>query len=588
MKKLISLIITLIISVSCFQNLAFADNPSVEITGFNHDNVTGVVTIEGKVNHKRGEIPLVLTVEKDGQTIWGADGKTTSVTEGNTFTFDSFKFIDKMTTGTYKFTVFAKFVNESASTDIGYVPNSTWYNIIKAVNDNIKSESVDKNTAHITENVLYTELNTEKYMDLSDNAKKLISKMTMKQPYTIPDKWEDTQENMQILSTAIGEFKALCKDGFVYSELYDVYKENDAKTTKTLFDSWFDANKTVFELEADTLETENLDEKVFMTQAFKANYDKLSFYARLPEVASSLDKKDVKQGFVDALILSYVDECENGNELYGFIGDYSDYIGISYGDADSDEIGYAYSVVAGNFYNTLSSFKDALEAELPTDGGGSSGGGSTTSNKGSVSIGGSTGVVTGAVNVDAIKPETSDEAPFTDLESHAWAREAIDFLYRRSVISGRDELTFDPQGNVTRAEFIKMLVSAYNFTDASLDGTGFKDVSMKDWFESFVLKAQAKGIITGDQYGCFNPYASITREDMAVMVYRASSFPEATESIAFVDSGDISSYALSAVSCLYENGVVAGIGDMVFAPKKSVTRAEAAQILYNVLIETIK
>ena len=593
MKKLISLIITLIMSVSCFGNLAFAENPSVEIIGFNHDNITGVVTLSGRVNHKRGEIPLVLTVEKDGNIVWGENGVSASVTDGNTFTFDSFRFIDKMTAGTYKFTVYARYVNELASVDIGYIPNSTWYNIVKTINDNIKSSDVDENTAHITENVLYTELNTEEYAALSNDAKELISKMTMKKEYIIPAVWEDTAENMQILSNAISEFKKACADGMVYAKLHDSYKADDAVISKSLFDDWFNAYKTDFALEVDNLETEKLDEKIFMTDVFPKNYDNLSFYSRLPKIALSLDKKDVKKDMVDALILSYVAESENGNELYGFIDDYSKYIGINYGNAGSEKIGIAFSAVAGKSYSALSDFKEAVERRIRTGGGspsgGSTGGGSTGGKgSGTVSIGESTGIVKGSVNIDAIKPATSDEAPFQDLENHAWAKEAIDFLYRRSIISGRDEKTYDPQGNVTRAEFIKMLVSAYNFSDVNTSGTGFNDVGMNDWFESFVIKAKSLGIVTGDQYGNFNPHSSITREDMAVMVYRASNFPEAAEVIAFVDSDAISSYAVPAVSCLYENNIVAGIGDMVFAPKKNVTRAEAAQILYNVLIETKK
>ena len=75
---------------------------------------------------------------------------------------------------------------------------------------------------------------------------------------------------------------------------------------------------------------------------------------------------------------------------------------------------------------------------------------------------------------------------------------------------------------------------------------------------------------------------------MAVTIYRASEFAEATDAHVFGDAADISDYAKSAVATLHENGVVSGMGDMTFAPKKNVTRAEAAKILYNVLIKTIK
>lgn len=608
MKKLISFILASFMSVSLCAGSVLASGPSLSVNR-SHDVVTGVVTVTGSVDYKRGEVPLTLLVEKDGVLVFGDDAVTTPVKndanleDDNKFTINSFRFTSSMTEGKYKFTVYARYLNLRQSFEMEYVPNSQWFNIIKTIKDNkglydaaagdeAKEAVLTSTTAHITSNILKTDMNDVTYSGLSASAKNLISKSAISAAYDIPETWTDTTENVNKLAAAITVFKDACANGVLFAELYDSYVQGDEAASKTRFDAWYAANKTAFGLEADNGATTTLNEATFMAgegSVFPTLYNHESFYKRIPAIAAEMNVGTVQKGFVDAAILSKVEQTFSGNTLGTFLGTYASYIGIDYGTANANQKSIAHEAVAGKSYAKLSgtdstALEYAVENAIPQ----SQQGGQNNVLDGSPTTGNTAGVVTGVVNNGTSEPVSSDEAPFKDLENYAWAKDAIDFLYRRSIISGRDEETYDPAGLVTRAEFIKMLVATYNFAAEDYSDYKFNDIVGGEWYAIYVKKAAAMGIVTGDENGNFNPNRTITRQDMAVTVYRASKFPDSTEELPFNDKSEISSYAQAAVGSLYEKGVVSGMGDKRFAPLENVTRAQAAQILYNVLIETKK
>ena len=92
------------------------------------------------------------------------------------------------------------------------------------------------------------------------------------------------------------------------------------------------------------------------------------------------------------------------------------------------------------------------------------------------------------------------------------------------------------------------------------------------------------GIVFGNDNGEFMPASNITRQDMAVMICRAFNitYPGITEAV-FDDMNLVSDYAKESVFCLYKNSVISGKGNGLFAPVDNATRAEAAQIIYNVI-----
>jgi len=188
------------------------------------------------------------------------------------------------------------------------------------------------------------------------------------------------------------------------------------------------------------------------------------------------------------------------------------------------------------------------------------------------------------------KPEET-KVTFNDISSVPWAKEAIETLAAEGIISGPGDGTFRPNNKVTRAEFIKMLMMALELVDEEAVCT-FSDVKEGAWYYQSIANAEKLGIVNGKGDGTFGVNDEILRQDMAVMIYRAAQLTgidlgDDINVIPFTDEEDISGYAKEAVAAIQKAGIINGIGDGSFAPKKNATRAEAAVIIYRLLNKTI-
>lgn len=188
----------------------------------------------------------------------------------------------------------------------------------------------------------------------------------------------------------------------------------------------------------------------------------------------------------------------------------------------------------------------------------------------------------GYVEVPQNPNDVSVKDVFKDLDGYDWATEAIDMLYSNGVINGKSEGRFVPGDNVTRAEFVKMIIGLYGI---STDGAecNFKDVN-KDWSYPFIAAAFQSGVVVGVNDDEFKPNANITREEAAVIVYKVlihignKDFAMASS---FSDDGSISPWAAEAIYALKGIGVINGKGENMFFPKDNMTRAEAAKIIFS-------
>lgn len=99
---------------------------------------------------------------------------------------------------------------------------------------------------------------------------------------------------------------------------------------------------------------------------------------------------------------------------------------------------------------------------------------------------------------------------------------------------------------------------------------------------SYVATAVKLGIANGEGES-FGTGKSITRQDLAVMAYRAAKLAEAENAAAFDDDGEISDYAKSAVYCMKEKNIISGTGGNRFSPLNSCTRAETAKIICGLI-----
>ena len=212
-----------------------------------------------------------------------------------------------------------------------------------------------------------------------------------------------------------------------------------------------------------------------------------------------------------------------------------------------------------------------------TDSGSSVSGGGN--GKGFVSISGASNMTNDNMNTDS---ELQEENSFIDMADYKWAEEAVESLRVKNIVSGVGNRRFEPGRAVTREEFVKLVVEAFGY-DREQTSAEFTDVDPNAWYAPYVSAAAGNGIITGFPDRTFGIGESITREDMAVIIYRGieEKLNVAGNDIRFDDETEISDYAEVSVKSLSACGVVNGVGDNKFSPKVITNRAEAAMIIYR-------
>ena len=208
----------------------------------------------------------------------------------------------------------------------------------------------------------------------------------------------------------------------------------------------------------------------------------------------------------------------------------------------------------------------------------------TTSGGGpSIIAPGNTGAVTTPNTNTNYKPD------FQDLDSVEWARTAINGLAMRGMINGRDQYTFDPNANITRAEYCQILMGAINALNAKGEST-FADVPSTAWYYNAVSVASQLGIVSGYGDGNFGPNDLITRQDMALMTYKTAkimnkSLEPVNAEITFEDSHEISDYAFEAVMTLQKAGIINGMTETTFEPHSNATRAQSAKVIFDTFVD---
>ncbi|WNR43043.1 S-layer homology domain-containing protein [Paenibacillus roseipurpureus] len=180
----------------------------------------------------------------------------------------------------------------------------------------------------------------------------------------------------------------------------------------------------------------------------------------------------------------------------------------------------------------------------------------------------------------------NDKPLFDDLNQAEWGRSAIEALALQSTIQGVSEREFQPQSYVTRAQFIKMVIDAFDLMDTSAISR-FEDVLPGEWYYPAIASAEELGIVEGNSQLRFGVKEFITRQEMAAIIYRAMqckgivSKQDGTVS-AFTDLDHISSYAVKALTSLHASGIIQGMENGKLEPGSYATRAQAAVILYRI------
>lgn len=186
-------------------------------------------------------------------------------------------------------------------------------------------------------------------------------------------------------------------------------------------------------------------------------------------------------------------------------------------------------------------------------------------------------------DISSINKENLPEKEFIDTVNH-WAETNILAMAELGIVNGVSENEFQPDRNVTRAEFATMISKALELDE--ITENIYSDVPDDAWYKDVVLKCTKAGLIQGSD-GMFRPNDLISREEMAVILYRAKHYiglgNEETVSLAFADKDEISAWAKDAVASMAHEGIINGMGDNMFAPKNSATRAQAVVVLERIL-----
>ena len=168
---------------------------------------------------------------------------------------------------------------------------------------------------------------------------------------------------------------------------------------------------------------------------------------------------------------------------------------------------------------------------------------------------------------------------FTDVKVGSWYYDAVTFVYENGLMQGTSATRFSPDSSLTRAMLAQILYNRAG-KPAVKDKSAFTDVANDAWYADAIIWAYGEGIVSGVGGGKFAPDASITREQLAAMLYRAAGSPEVQETtLTFNDASKVSSYAKSAICWAVEEGIVTGKGGNRLDPTGTATRAEVAQML---------
>ncbi|HEY8363492.1 MAG TPA: family 10 glycosylhydrolase [Tissierellaceae bacterium] len=171
----------------------------------------------------------------------------------------------------------------------------------------------------------------------------------------------------------------------------------------------------------------------------------------------------------------------------------------------------------------------------------------------------------------------------------AWAIKAIDSLYERKIINGVGNGKFEPSKNITRADFLIMVMNFYSISPEETIEDNFSDAGNK-YYTKYLGTAKKMGLIYGVGNNQYHPEKNMTRQDMFVILYRIQNMLGKTNENMnngkktfeeFNDIDKIDDYAVEALKSFVNKGIIQGDGNKLH-PKSLATRAETAQVLYNI------
>ena len=284
-------------------------------------------------------------------------------------------------------------------------------------------------------------------------------------------------------------------------------------------------------------------------------------------------------------ILQKIENATSWYDIDMLITEHMRFMGVSasqYAKLENSKIDLC-SEIKGKNYSRLRNVADEINHYKTASDSGNTGGGYRGGAIGGKGNG--TGVVPAQKQEQTELVPLSEPVAFSDIADVSWAVEAIHALYKKEIISGVGDKKFAPNLNVKREEAAKMIANAFGFKNAKQE-LSFKDCDKNDWYYDFVSALTENGIITGQSEDRFGVGENITRQDLAVILYRTAEkqgYQFENEKDDFTDFERIGDYAKEAVKSLAGAKIISGMEDGSFAPMESATRAQTAKMVYELM-----
>ena len=172
--------------------------------------------------------------------------------------------------------------------------------------------------------------------------------------------------------------------------------------------------------------------------------------------------------------------------------------------------------------------------------------------------------------------------PFIDVPAGSYYEDAVVWAVEKGITSGTSAVTFDPNGNCTRAQAVTFLWRAAGSPAPKTKVMPFTDVPSGSYYYDAVLWAMEQGITKGTSDTAFSPNASCTRAQIVTFLWRANGSPAVSGNSAFTDVASDAYYA-AAVTWAEKNDVTGGIGGGLFGSGNNCTRAQIVTFLYRAM-----
>ncbi|NLC76125.1 MAG: S-layer homology domain-containing protein, partial [Clostridia bacterium] len=183
-----------------------------------------------------------------------------------------------------------------------------------------------------------------------------------------------------------------------------------------------------------------------------------------------------------------------------------------------------------------------------------------------------------------------NQVSFNDVAVDAWYHKAVSFIAAREITKGTGNGNFSPELKLTRVEFIVLIMRAYGIDPDTSPADNFSDAG-NTYYTGYLAAAKRLGITAGVGNNLFAPGNQVTRQEMFTLLYNAlkvtGQLPQGSSGkslLDFSDASEIASWARTAMSHFVETGIAGGSGGKL-NPTGTATRAEMAQVLYNLLVK---